>query len=99
MGDYNRGGHTKYSLKVHPIFVTKYRKGIFKLDTVSDDVKKYLYDCAKKYDFKIIQMETDTDHVHILLDYDPEISVSVITKYLKQYSTYHLWKKYDKYLY
>ena len=43
-------------------------------------------------------METDTNHVHILLSYDPKISVSIISKYLKQYSTYHLWKKYDKYL-
>ena len=29
MDSYNRGGHSKYSLKVHIIFVTKYRKNIF----------------------------------------------------------------------
>ena len=27
MDDYNRGGHSKYSMKVHIIFVTKYIKG------------------------------------------------------------------------
>lgn len=31
MDDYNRGGHSKYSMKVHLIFVTKYRKKIFKI--------------------------------------------------------------------
>lgn len=29
MDDYDRGGYTKYSLMVHIIFVTKYRKKIF----------------------------------------------------------------------
>ena len=29
MDDYDRGGHSKYSMKVHIIFVTKYRKKIF----------------------------------------------------------------------
>lgn len=29
MDSYKRGGHSKYSLKVHIIFVTKYRKKLF----------------------------------------------------------------------
>ena len=69
MDDYNRGGHSKYSMKVHLIFVTKYRKQIFKSDKRADDVKQFLYDAVKKYGYDIIQMETDKDHVHILLEY------------------------------
>ena len=42
MDDYNRGGHSKYSMKVHLIFVTKYRKKIFKFDKRADDVKQFL---------------------------------------------------------
>ena len=49
MDDYNRGGHSKYSLKVHLIFVTKYRKKIFKSDKRVKDVKQVLYDATKKY--------------------------------------------------
>ena len=30
MDGYNRGSHSKYSMKVHLIFITKYRKKIFK---------------------------------------------------------------------
>lgn len=91
MDDYNRGGHSKYSMKVHLIFVTKYRKKIFKFDKRADDVKQFLYDAAKKYGYEIIQMETDKDHVHILLEYSPKISVSDIVRQLKQYSTYQMW--------
>lgn len=41
MDDYYRGGHSKYSLKVHLIFVTKYRKKIFKSDKRVKDVKYF----------------------------------------------------------
>lgn len=98
MDDYNRGGHSKYSLKVHLIFVTKYRKKIFKSDKRVKDVKQFLYDATKKYGYEIIQMETDKDHVHILLEYSPKVSVSDIVKQLKQYSTYQMWGYHEEYL-
>jgi putative transposase len=98
MDDYNRGGHSKYSMKVHIIFVTKYRKKLFKLDKLADDVKQFLYDITRKYEYTIIQMETDKDHVHILLEYSPKVSVSDIVKQLKQYNTYQMWKIHGDYL-
>ena len=57
MDVYNRGGRSKYSLKVHLIFVTKYRKKIFKSDKRVKDVKQFLYDATRKYGYEIIQME------------------------------------------
>lgn len=96
MDDYNRGGHSKYSMKVHLIFVTKYRKKIFKSNKRADDVKQFLYDATKKYSYEIIQMETDKNH--ILLEYSPKVSVSDIVKQLKQYSTYQMWNYHEEYL-
>lgn len=96
MNDYNRGGHSKYSMKVHLIFVTKYRKKIFKSNKRADDVKQFLYDATKKYSYEIIQMETDKNH--ILLEYSPKVSVSDIVKQLKQYSTYQMWNYHEEYL-
>jgi len=98
MDNYNRGGHSKYSMKVHLIFVTKYRKKIFKSDKRANDVKQFLYDAVKKYNYEIIQMETDKDHIHILLEYSPNVSVSDIVKQLKQYSTYQMWFYHEEYL-
>lgn len=98
MDGYNRGGHTKYSMKVHIIFVTKYRKKLFKTDEQIAEVKQFVHDEAKKYGYIIIQMETDKDHIHILLEYSPKVSVSDIVKQLKQYSTYQMWKFHKSYL-
>ena len=43
-------------------------------------------------------METDKNHIHILLEYHPNISVSTIVKQLKQYTTYQMWKQYENIL-
>lgn len=90
MDDYNRGGHSKYSLKVHLIFVTKYRKKIFLLEKLASSVKQFLYEDTKKNGYNIMQMEVDKDHIHILLEYSQKVSVSDIVKQLKQYSTVHI---------
>lgn len=85
-------------MKVHLILVTKYRKKISRSYKRADDVKQSLYDAVKKYGYKIIQIETDKDHVHILLEYSPKVSVADIVKQLKQYSTYQMWKYHEEYL-
>lgn len=91
MDDYKRGGHSKYSLSVHLIFVTKYRKILFGYTKLNDDIKQYLFDASNKYGYTILEMETDKDHIHILLSYSPDVKVSTIVKELKQYSTYQMW--------
>lgn len=67
MDDYRHGGHSKYSLSVHLIFVTKYRKILFEDTKMKDDIKQYLFDASNKYGYTILEMEAGEDHVHILL--------------------------------
>lgn len=80
------------------IFVTKYRKKIFAHPKRSEDVKQFIYDIAIRYSYTVIQMETDRDHIHILLEYNPKTPVSLIVKQLKQYSTYRMWQYHGEYL-
>lgn len=98
MDGYDRGGHTKYSLKAHVIFVTKYRKPIFRNAGLSDDVKQFLYDACQRYGYRIIQMEADTDHVHLLVAYRPDTCISNIALNLKRHSTYQMWRRHGTYL-
>ena len=43
-------------------------------------------------------METDKDHIHLLLGYDTTDRICDIVKTVKQQTTYYLWQKYDPYL-
>ena len=85
-------------MKVHIILVTKYRKQLFTYHKLNEDVKQYLYEASEKLKCNIIRMETDKDHVHILLEYKPSQRVSDIVAGLKQNSTYCAWNKYESWL-
>lgn len=95
MDGYRRGGHTKYSLKAHIIFVTKYRRRIFDRESENQSVKELMHLAAESYGFDIIRMETDGDHIHMLIDYRPDMTISDIVKHMKQYSTYYMWKRHE----
>lgn len=94
---YNRHNRRKYSLKVHIVLVTKYRKQILK-GSIADDVKQKILDIANTRGYEIIAMETDKDHIHFLLSYDTTDRVCDIVKIVKQETTYYLWQKYNSVL-
>ena len=37
-------------------------------------------------------METDKDHIHYMIEYEPTISISKITNLMKSYTTFHIWE-------
>jgi putative transposase len=43
-------------------------------------------------------METERDHIHLLIQYPPKECISNIAKILKQQSTWMMWQKYGEYL-
>lgn len=94
---YQHRRHNKNLLMTHLIFVTKYRKKLFH-GKFREDIKQYLYDACARNHWYIKRMETDKDHVHILLQYHPADSVTKIVSMLKQCSTYQAWKHHENLL-
>ena len=94
---YYRHNRRKYSLKVHIVLVTKYRKQLLQ-GSIADDVKQKILDIANTRGYEIIAMETDKDHIHFLLSYDATDRVCYIVKIVKQETTYYLWQKYNSVL-
>lgn len=91
---YKSKNHSKYSLKVHLVFVVKYRKKL--IDTeLSFFIKQKFQKIANRSDFDIELIETDEDHIHLLVEYEPKVSVLQIVRRLKQESTYDLWTVYS----
>ena len=94
---YNRHNRRKYSLKVHIVLVTKYRKKLLK-GSITDDVKQKIFDIANTRGYEIIAMEADKDHLHFLISYDTTDRVCDIVKIVKQETTYYLWQNYGSFL-
>ena len=94
---YQHRRHNKTLLMAHIIFVIKYRKPLL-TGRFADDIKQSVFDACKKKHWYIHSMETDKDHIHILLQYNPKNSITEIVSLLKQMSTFYAWQHYAQYL-
>ena len=90
---YNRRNRRKYNLKVHIVLVTKYRKALLQ-NGIDSFVKRAISYLAEQNNWTIIAMETDKDHIHILLEYDATERICDIISVIKQRTTHWLWIRY-----
>ncbi len=97
MANYRRRHHRKYLLQVHLVLVTKYRKQLL-VGEIAEDTKQRIFELSLEHNWEIVAMETDKDHIHILLSYDAVESVCEIVKTIKQETTFYLWKRYRRIL-
>lgn len=93
---YHSKNHRKFKLFCHLIFSTKYRRNLFSDNSLKWTLKNILEKTEKG--FKIIQYETDKNHIHFLIDYDPKISVTQIVRHLKQITTFYIWRNHPIFL-
>lgn len=94
-GKYQHRRHNKNLLMVHLIFATKYRKKLL-TGRFREDVKQYIFDTCVRNHWYVMRMETDRDHIHILLQYNPADSVTKIVSMLKQCSTHMAWREHGQ---
>lgn len=95
---YKSKNHSKYSLKAHLVFVVKYRKKLLVDERIIEKLKFKLLEITTRSNFEIEVMEVDKDHIHLLIDYEPKISIVQIVRRLKQESTIFLWHRFEKLL-
>ena len=93
---YHSKASAEYLLKIHLILVCKYRKQL--LTTIGEDCKQIMFEISQSSNFSIDIMEVDKNHIRLLLDIEPKISVSSIVNSLKSISTNRLWKRHKDFL-
>lgn len=92
--EYNCKNHSKYLIKLHFVFAVKYRKRLLK-NELNEDMLQIMFEIAKQKNFVIDTMQSDVDHLHILVDIPPKISALNVAHSLKQISTHRIYKKYN----
>lgn len=92
--NYITTNRSKHYLKIHLIFVCKYRKPLL-MGNLNEDMKTILENITNNSDFNIEVMESDINHIHFLIRYIPRLSVSSIVRKLKQESTKQIWSLYS----
>jgi putative transposase len=83
---YRLGAHTKSDLKVHVVWLPKYRKPVLTGD-VAVRVRDLIRQIAAEHELEIISGKVARDHVHVFLSYRPNHDVSQIMQWLKGISS------------
>jgi putative transposase len=90
---YRLGAHTKTDLKVHVVWLPKYRKPVLTGD-VAVRVRDLIRQIAAEHELEIISGKVARDHVHVFLSYRPNQDVSQIMQWLKGISSRVLFQEF-----
>ena len=92
---YSKSRRATYSLTVHLIFVTKYRNPCIN-KAMLKDMKSMADRILKAWGGRVIEMEGEADHIHLLISYPPSKTLSNLVGNLKGSITKQLWDKYEQ---
>ena len=90
--DSNSLSHTKWNCKYHIVFAPKYRRKVA-YGKIKQDIANILSMLCKRKGVKIVEAEICPDHVHMLVEIPPSISVSYFVGYLKGKSTLMIFER------
>ena len=84
--------HTMWNCKYHIVFAPKYRRKVF-FKEKRIEIGKILRKLCEFKGITIVEAEICPDHVHMLLEIPPKLSVSGVVGYLKGKSSLMIYQK------
>jgi len=79
---YKSNNNVVYSCKYHVIWCPKYRRPVL-VDQIEHRLKEIIQDIANNHDSEILELEVMPDHVHLLVEVDPQYGVHKLIKSMK----------------
>jgi putative transposase len=92
MSKYIHKSHNVSVLMYHLVFPAKYRRAV--IDSEVDNVlKRICLEIEKRYEMKFLEIGTDKDHVHFLVQSIPRYNVTKIVTMIKSITAREIFKE------
>jgi len=99
---YHKGFRSVYTLNAHVVLVVKYRRKAISAEILAR-LQQILKQTLNKWESELLEFNGESDHVHLLIDYKPDIPLSTLIGNLKTVSSRLIRKEYpwlaSKYFY
>jgi putative transposase len=96
MSRFSKLSHTIYECKYHVVVCRKYRYRVLK-DEIAECVRQQLYRLVSQKDqVKILELNIQPAHVHMILSIPPKYAVSSIMGFLKGKTSINMFNRYEK---
>jgi len=89
------GAHTKHRIMYHIVWLPKYRKRVLK-GILAKRIQELLDECAEINRWEIKELSIQQDHVHMLVQLRPDISVSKAVQLFKGKSSRIIRKEFPE---
>ena len=86
---YKSNHNVVYSSKYHCVWTPKYRRAV-RVGLIAKRCEQVLRQVANKYRAEIMALEIMPDHVHVLVEVDPQLGIHRLVKHLKGVSSHSL---------
>jgi putative transposase len=83
---YTKGNRSVYSLNIHLVFVTKYRRKVINA-TLLSRLGEIFVDPCLLWRCTLTEFNGESDHVHLLISFPPDVQVSTLVGNLKTVSS------------
>lgn len=94
---YHKGSHSVYSIYLHLVFVTKYRRKIITGEMVQTMAEVFQRVCVANKS-KMLEINGEPDHVHLMIDLHPDNNISQLVASLKGASSRIIRKEFSEQL-
>ncbi|MFQ3612290.1 MAG: IS200/IS605 family transposase [Cyanobacteriota bacterium] len=92
-----KGSHSVFSIRLHYVFVTKYRRKVINSELMDTLREAFLRVCLATQ-CELIEFSGEADHVHLLLDVHPDNKISQLASSFKSASSRMVRRKHSDYL-
>lgn len=82
MDKFKSNNNIVFSSKYHVVWCPKYRRGVIVGD-IEARLKQIVRDVCEELRAEIIEMETMPDHIHLLVEIDPQFGIHRLIKRIK----------------
>jgi len=90
------GRHCVFTMHVHLVFVTKYRFKVFSKEILGH-MEQIFKDICNGFEAELIEFNGEEDHVHLLINYPPKMTVSKLVNSLKGVSSRKLRQQFPSF--
>jgi putative transposase len=86
---YKSNHNVYFSCKYHVVFCPKYRRKVL-LDAVAKRLEQLIREVCQEHQAEVLSLEIMPDHVHLLVEVDPQFGIHRLVKLVKGRSSRYL---------
>ncbi|HEY8331117.1 MAG TPA: IS200/IS605 family transposase [Pseudomonas sp.] len=89
------GRHCVSMMHCHLVFITKYREGLFTAEHL-ESLHSIFAKVCEDFEAELVTFNGEKDHVHLLVNYPPKVSISALVNSLKGASSRRIKRLYPE---